>query len=260
MFQTLVVILPPDMLVIKMNILIDQDGHACLADFGLLTIISESTLHTASSSSEGAGTTRWMSPELLDPDKFGFKNGQLTKESDCYALGMVVLEVLTSKPPFPYYTGLVVMRKVVDGEQPTRPQGTKGVWFTDSLWGTLRQCWSPQPGDRPTAEAVLECLEQVSVAWQPLPPDVDSDAEADSDEESFLMTSGPGMFLHLIASPDSSQGDPPIAGLSIQRSPDMATVGSVGVIKASPPFQAAPSHLLEKLGPEESAQITNKVS
>ena len=205
MLQTLAVTSPLNMLFIKVNILIDQDGHACLADFGLLTIISDSTLHTASSSSEGAGTTRWMSPELLDPDHFGFKNGRPTKESDCYALGMVVLEVLTSKPPFPYYTGLVVMRRVVDGEQPARPQGAKGVWFTDSLWGMLGQCWSPQPKDRPTIEAVLKCLEQVSVAWQPLSSDVDSDAEADSDDESHLITSGPGMFLHLIASPSSPQ-------------------------------------------------------
>ena len=32
-----------------------------------------------------------MSPELLDPDRFG-ANGP-TRESDCYALGMVIYEV-----------------------------------------------------------------------------------------------------------------------------------------------------------------------
>jgi len=35
-----------------------------------------------------AGTVRWMSPELL----FG-KNSPPTRESDCYALGMVTYEV-----------------------------------------------------------------------------------------------------------------------------------------------------------------------
>jgi hypothetical protein len=34
-----------------------------------------------------------MSPELLDPDRFGISNSQPTKRSDCYALGMVVYEV-----------------------------------------------------------------------------------------------------------------------------------------------------------------------
>jgi len=39
------------------------------------------------------GTTRWMSPELLDPDRFEFPDSRPTKQSDCYALGMVVYEV-----------------------------------------------------------------------------------------------------------------------------------------------------------------------
>ena len=42
--------------------------------------------------SEPEGTFRWMSPELLDPDGFG-SNGCPTRESDCYALGMVIYEV-----------------------------------------------------------------------------------------------------------------------------------------------------------------------
>jgi serine/threonine protein kinase len=96
---------PPKALFIKLNILIDQDGHARLADFGLLTIVLDSTHHTSSTTPKSAGTTRWMSPELLDPDRFGRENGRPTKDSDCYALGMVILEVLSGKPPFPNYNG-----------------------------------------------------------------------------------------------------------------------------------------------------------
>ena len=174
---------------VKANILIDKDGRARLADFGLLTIVSDSTDTTTTSSSKSTGTTRWMSPELLDPDKFGFKNSRPTKESDCYALGMVVLEVLTSQPPFPRYTGLVVMRKVIDGERPGRPQGAGAAWFTDDLWGTLEQCWSPQPKVRPTVETILDRLEQDSASWQPLPPGAEDDIQTDSDDESILTVS-----------------------------------------------------------------------
>jgi len=39
-----------------------------------------------------AGTLRWMSPELLDPPRFG-SDGRPTRGSDCYALGMVIYEV-----------------------------------------------------------------------------------------------------------------------------------------------------------------------
>jgi len=42
---------------------------------------------------ESGGTFEWMSPELLDPEKFGMKDYRPTKQSDCYALGMVVYEV-----------------------------------------------------------------------------------------------------------------------------------------------------------------------
>jgi len=104
-----------------------------------------------------------MSPERLNPRRFGFKDGQVTKESDCYAFGMVILEVLTSRHPFPHYSDITVVRKVIDGERPMRPQGPESVWFTDDLWGMLERCWSPQPRSRPTAEVILEHLKRASM-------------------------------------------------------------------------------------------------
>ena len=133
-----VVALPPNALsiVIKANILIDQNCHARLADFGLLTIISDTTIATSSSYVK-AGTTRWMSPELLNPDLFGFKDSRPTNESDCYALGMVVLEVLSGQPPLASDKDFIVMRKIIDGERPGRPEGPEGAWFIDGLWRML---------------------------------------------------------------------------------------------------------------------------
>ena len=176
-------------LFIKLNILIDQDGRARLADFGLLIIVSDSTYHTSSSTPKSAGTTRWMSPELLDPVRFGREDGRATKDSDCYALGMVILEVLSGKPPFSGDGGLVVMRKVIEGERPGRPEGKEEVWFTDDLWEILEQCWLPQPERRPAIEAVLECLERGSTVWQPLPPDSDDHAQSDSGDQSDFTSS-----------------------------------------------------------------------
>ena len=34
-----------------------------------------------------------MGPELLDPERFGVEGDRPTKESDCYAFGMVIYEV-----------------------------------------------------------------------------------------------------------------------------------------------------------------------
>ncbi|KAF9643939.1 kinase-like protein [Thelephora ganbajun] len=70
------------------NILIDETSHARLADFGLLTIISDTTKPSSSTPSTQGGTYRWMSPELFLPEKFGLKHSCPTKLSDCYALAM----------------------------------------------------------------------------------------------------------------------------------------------------------------------------
>jgi len=164
---------------IKANILIDRYGHARLADFGLLTIVSDPTNYTASSSVAACGTTRWMSPELLDPDQFDLKDSRPTKQSDCYALGMVILEVLNGQAPFAHLKDFIVMRKVVEGERPGRPVG---AWFTDDLWRMLNRCWETQPESRPGIEAVLECLKRVSRVWKPPSPQVDEDGKTDESD------------------------------------------------------------------------------
>ena len=198
---------------IKVNILIDRDGHARLADFGLLTIISDPTYPTTTTSSEGTGTLRWMSPELLDPERFGAKNSRPSKESDCYALGMVIFEVLTGQPPFAGHTGAVVVRKVGNGERPERPQGPKSVWFTDDLWEALGKCWSPQPKDRPQAEVVLDYLKRGSVFWQPLSPDI---VMADSNDEWSSLashSSGGDPWSHSVGrfGPEEKRPEKPVA-------------------------------------------------
>ena len=143
--------------------MIDRNYHARLADFGFLTFVSDSEIPTASvSATNFGGTTQWMSPELFDPEMFGLKGVRLTKESDNYALGMVIFEVLGGRAPFAHDHGPVVIRKVISGERPERPKEV--LWFTDDLWRNLEQCWSSQPERRPTAEAVLECLERASLA------------------------------------------------------------------------------------------------
>ena len=174
----------------KANVMIDQNGLARLADFGLLTFVSDPTNPTNSSSATNAGTTRWMSPELLHPEHFGFNQSQPTKKSDCYALGMVILEVLSGEPPFARDKDFIVMRKVIEGERPERPEGAP---FTDGLWKTLEQCWLPLPKNRPTIEAVLESLGQVS-DWQP--PPVAEDVE--TVENDSASTISQGMFPRLV--------------------------------------------------------------
>ena len=108
-----------------------------------------------------------MSPELFYPKKFSLKDARQTKCSDCYALGMVIYEVLSGQVPFSRHHGYAIIAKVLEGERPGRPQGRKGTWFVGDIWGILKRCWKPNPRDRPSIKDVLQCLEKVSRSWTP---------------------------------------------------------------------------------------------
>ena len=192
--------------VVKANILIDGNGQARLADFGLLAIIPDTASVISSGSFTQAGTHRWMSPELLDPEKFGLKRSRPTENSDCYALGMVVYEVLSGNVPFYRYGNYAVVARVLEGEHPQRPLGAKGAWFNDVIWSVLERCWKPTPSDRPKTTDVLLCLEEVSRS-PPQTMDLDSSAEDGTDESEVSSPS------HAAPS-ESSSGFPPIRKLS----------------------------------------------
>jgi len=109
-----------------------------------------------------------MGPELFDTE---IKDHHRTKYSDCYALGMVIYEVLSLRIPFHEDSDLIVVLKVSRGNRPERPQEVEGVVrFTDDMWGVLKLCWAEQPGNRPNIEDVLQYLEKYSRSWTPLPP------------------------------------------------------------------------------------------
>ena len=94
------------------NILIKQDGRACLVDFGLSTIVgADASLDpldpnlldvnprdSLMSFIEG-GSHPWTSPELLDSNTGNYRP---TKESDVYAMGMVIYEVRMFVPLSPW--------------------------------------------------------------------------------------------------------------------------------------------------------------
>ena len=84
--------------------MIDSQRRARLADFGLAAIVNESTRGTTTVAGKSQGTIRWMAPELLYPDNFGF-TGKFekhlpSKDTDIYAIGMTIFEV-SARPPSP---------------------------------------------------------------------------------------------------------------------------------------------------------------
>ena len=204
--EPIVALLHPDLTDPKVNILINNEGQACLADFAILgssAALSDQT-SASSASQNGFPGLRWMSPELLAPDLFDLKGSRPTEKSDCYALGMVIYEVLTGEAPFSYWDGLIVLLKILKGERPVRFQG-----LPDSIWEMLEHCWEPQPKNRPSLDAVLYCLRDVAQQWilpsislraLDIDTGVDEDMETvkgietDSDDQSHASASFSGMF------------------------------------------------------------------
>ena len=74
--------------------LVDDEGHACISDFGL-SIMRHGidSMPISSIATSPRGTTRWMAPELHFPEKYGFKSPNPTSSSDVYAFACLILEV-----------------------------------------------------------------------------------------------------------------------------------------------------------------------
>lgn len=89
------------------------------------------------------------------PEKFGLKDSCPTVQSDAYALGMVIYEVLSGQVPFATHEDPEVVFMILGGDRPERPQGDVGGLFTDDMWEVLGSCWKEQPGDRRSVKRIL---------------------------------------------------------------------------------------------------------
>jgi len=151
----------------SLNVLLDEHGNACLADFGLAKVKSESQ-STGSTAGQARGTTRWMAPELFK------RGGKPTVLSDIYALGMVFWELASRKYPFEDDTqanDAVIISWIKDGERETIPEGTPVAYAQ-----LLTECWAQRNEDRPpTAKLVADRLASITYdSGQAASADMDS--------------------------------------------------------------------------------------
>jgi len=71
------------------NVLLDEDGHAYLTDFGITKQVGDASTGTGGL----VGTLDYLAPEQI-------RGGEVDGRADCYALGCVLYECLTGTPPF----------------------------------------------------------------------------------------------------------------------------------------------------------------
>ena len=87
------------------NILLDDNGNAKIADFG----VSAKLLSTYGSKDSVIGTPFWMSPEILSGSKY-------TSKTDIWSLGITSIEIAEGEPPFSNYYPWMAMKKIRDSD------------------------------------------------------------------------------------------------------------------------------------------------
>src|SRR3984893_17600179 len=127
------------------NIMIDGRGHVLITDFGLAGVIG---------SIEGAevrnGTPAYMAPEQLS-------GKEVSTQSDIYALGVVLYEMFTGKPPFVASTREELLKLTQQGAPPNPSSIVKDI--DPGGASVILRCLAPHPRARPaSAFAALAAL------------------------------------------------------------------------------------------------------
>jgi serine/threonine protein kinase len=140
------------------NILVTDDAHCCLADFGLAIITVGSQSLSTATTGNMKGSLRWMAPELIHVDGQAEEASLNNPSRDIYAFGCTVIEILTLQYPFHNIkTDYGVLASLMSGARPDRPQN---AWCTNAIWDLTSRCWAQHASARPKAHEVYISLEQ----------------------------------------------------------------------------------------------------
>ncbi|XP_062188963.1 mitogen-activated protein kinase kinase kinase 5-like [Phragmites australis] len=125
------------------NLLVDVHGVVKLADFGMAK-----HLGTAAPNLSLKGTPYWMAPEMVQATLM--KDVGYDLAVDIWSLGCTIIEMFDGKPPWSDLEGPAAMFKVLHKDPPI-PENLshEGKDF-------LRCCFKRNPGERPTANELLD--------------------------------------------------------------------------------------------------------
>ncbi|KAF9499684.1 kinase-like protein [Pleurotus eryngii] len=126
------------------NVLVDNDGHARIADFGLVP------LYALASAGEYSGSLRWTAPEVIRSKIHGKCRLKRMPAGDIYSFGCLCVELNSLQPPFDGISEVNVVMLVLDGIPPPRP-----AEMEDEMWTLVQDCLCPDFCNRPRASALV---------------------------------------------------------------------------------------------------------
>ena len=122
------------------NIIIDRDDKPHITDFGLAKRLDATA--TLTGTGQILGTASYMPPEQAAGSR------RVGPRSDVYALGAILYELVTSRPPFKGETTLGTLQQVLDpGAIPVAPRHLNPAVEPD-LDTIIRKCLEKEPGRR----------------------------------------------------------------------------------------------------------------
>jgi formylglycine-generating enzyme required for sulfatase activity/serine/threonine protein kinase len=178
------------------NILLDQDGHVYLADFGIAKLVEDSVALTRTG--VVAGTPHYMSPEQARAENVDHR-------ADIYALGVIAYELFAGRVPFTADSSIAVLLKHVSAPVPV-PSPSE---VPPRLCVPVLKALAKNPDDRwPTATAFVKALE--AALAEPETGDVPT-VEIDLASETPTTELPAAALAGIAAPPDPAAPEPPAA-------------------------------------------------
>ncbi|KAH7883287.1 kinase-like domain-containing protein [Phlebopus sp. FC_14] len=133
------------------NILINDQHHALLVDFGWSRVLELSGFTTKST----PGTIRYMSPELLDPKPSGGGPVRTSKPADVWAFAITVTEIFSRIQPYHHIKVEGLLWSFVWQQNGRLRRADYANYIPSRLWDTLEKCWEGDPQKRLTMKQFL---------------------------------------------------------------------------------------------------------